>query len=309
MKYKVLVVEPIHEEGLRVLREKGYEVVVATDIARDELLEMIGKFEVLIVRGRTKVDKEVIDAGRRLRLICRAGVGLDNIDVDYARRKGVEVINTPEATSIAVAELVFGLLLCLYRRIYDAVRGMKEGVWLKRKLSGFELYGKTMGIIGLGRIGSEVAKRAKAFGMHVIGYRRHRLLETAKRLGIEPAKSIDYLLERSDIVSLHVPLTKETYHMIGERELRIMKPTAVLINTSRGAVVDTKALLRALREGWISGAALDVLEHEPPKESWEWELVRLPNVVVTPHIGAQTIEAQRRVSLELAHKIISLLEG
>jgi len=231
---------------------------------------------------------------------------LDNIDVEKAKERGILVINTPTALSISVAELTIGLIIMLARNLFTACESMKRGLWLKHKLRGFELYEKTLGIIGLGSIGSEVAKRAKALGMRVLGYRRTRLLETAKRLGIT-ACSFERLLKESDFITIHVPLTPETFHMIGEKEIALMKDGVFLINTSRGAVVDGKSLLEALEIGKIAGAALDVFEHEPPREDWEFRLIRHPRVVATPHIGSMTIEAQRRASLMLVEKIIKVL--
>jgi len=302
---RVLVTDPVHEDGIRMLVNEGFHVDLKYGIGHEALKSIIGSYDVLIVRSRTKVTREVIYNASKLKVIGRAGVGLDNIDLKAAKERGIKVLSTPEAPSVAVAELVFGLILALARRITICDRGLKEGKWLKHEAMGFELKGKTLGIIGLGRIGREVAVRARAFGMNVIYYDIYRPPpEVEEKLGVKFMEFRE-LLSKSDIITIHVPLTPETRHMIGEREFSIMKSSAILVNTSRGAVVDTKALLNALKNGRIAGACLDVYEHEPPRESWEIELIKLPNVVATPHIGAMTIEAQRTASTLLAEKIIN----
>jgi len=305
----VLITEPIHRDGVELLSSKGFNVRYLPDIPKDELLAIIEGYEALIVRGRTKVDKEVIERAERLRIIVRAGVGLDNIDLEIANERGIIVRNTPSAPSRAVAELTVGLILSVLRGIPHGDLSMKQGEWIKRRLIGGELYGRIVGIIGFGRIGREVAKLVKCFGAKVLAYDVIDISESARELGVNVAESLEELLSKSDIVSIHVPLTPKTHHMINEEKLKLMKKGSILVNTSRGAVVNTRALLKALREGWISGAALDVLEHEPPREPWEKELVSLSNVVVTPHIGAQTVEAQRRASIEAAEIIIEFFEG
>lgn len=306
---KILVTDPIHEEGLKMLCDAGFQVDLAYGISVDELVEKIKDYDVVIVRSRTKVTREVIEAGEKLKVIGRAGVGLDNIDLKAAEKHGVKVLSSPEAPTIAVAELVFGLLLSLSRKISYCDRMMKEGKWVKREALGFELKSKILGIIGLGRIGREVAVRARAFDMKVVYYDVYRpSSEIEESLGVEFREFSD-LLRESDIITIHVPLLPQTYHLIGEKEFALMKDGVILVNTSRGAVVDTKALLEALKSGKVAGACLDVFEHEPPAEDWELELIKLPNVIATPHIGAMTIEAQRKASVILANKIISLFKG
>ena len=302
---KVLVCDPIHEDGIKILKDAGFEIDISPEISYEELKGKVRDYDVLVVRSRTKVTREIIEAGEKLKVVGRAGAGIDNIDVEAAKEKGVKVLNTPEAPAIAVAELTIGLLLSLARQIPRADSSMKEGRWAKKEFRGWQLNGKTLGVIGLGHIGEKVARLAKAFGMKIlITKRTPPSPEILKELEAEFV-SLDELLRRSDVVSLHVPLTPQTYHMIGDREIRLMKDGAFLINTSRGAVVDEKALLNALKSGKLGGAALDVYEVEPPKD---YSLMKLPNVVCTPHIGAQTVEAQRAASTLLAQKIVNALK-
>jgi len=295
---KILVTDPIHEDGIEMLERVG-EVDVSTGLTTKQLLEEIKGYNVLVVRSATKVTKDVIEAGRKLKIIARAGAGLDNIDVQAASARGIELINAPEAPTIAVAELVIGLMLSWARQLPRADAGTKQGRWEKTQLMGSELRGKTLGIIGTGRIGRAVGYRAKAFLMNLLAFDIGRSAEFAERTEARYV-DLDTLLRESDFVTLHVPLLPETHHMIGRRELELMKPTAVLINTSRGEVVDEAALADALRKGKIAGACLDVYEREPPRDS---PLLKLPNVILTPHIGASTIEAQREAAVLVAEKI------
>ncbi|HID91371.1 TPA: hydroxyacid dehydrogenase [Candidatus Bathyarchaeota archaeon] len=304
---KVLVCDPIHEDGIRMLRAAKLQVDCRAGISHDELLRVVEDYDAIIVRSRTKVGKDVLRAAKGLKVIGRAGVGVDNIDVEEAIKHGIEVETSSSAPIASVAELVFGLMIGLARSIPRADRLMKEGKWAKKELMGTQLQGKTIGIVGLGRIGRAVGKRARAFGMRVLVRTRHpnRKMDALRELDAEVV-SLEELLRRSDFVTLHVPLTEETYHMIGEGELRLMKRTAYLINTSRGGVVDTRALIEALRGGWIAGAALDVYEKEPPDDP---ALVGMPNVICTPHIGSQTVEAQRACATIIAKKVIEALRG
>lgn len=304
-KAKVLVCDPIHEEGIGKLRDAGFEVDVNTTISHEQLKDVVSNYDALVVRSRTKVTKEIIEAGKRLKTIGRAGVGLDNIDLETAKKKGITVLNTPEAPAEAVAELTVGLIISLARHIALADQAMKKEEWLKKKLRGWELRGKTLGVIGLGNIGEKVARVAKAFGMKIL---------ITKRTPPEPELlrelegefiSLSELLQRSDVVTIHVPLTPQTRHLIGAKELQLMKDGAFLINTSRGAILDEKALVEALQSGKLGGAALDVYETEP---TINIALTRLPNVVCTCHIGAQTKEAQRAAATLIAEKIINFLK-
>lgn len=306
---KILVADEISNEGIEILRKAGFIVDLNFDISYDDLKRVIENYDGLIVRSRTKVDRSIIEAGSNLRFIGRAGVGLDNIDVKAAEERNIVVFNTPEAPSASVSELFFGLLLSLIRKISICDKLMKMGEWPKRHAMGFELRGKTLGIIGFGRIGREVAKRAKAFEMRVIYYDIIRPDTSVEReLGVQ-YMDLDDLLRNSDIVTIHLPLTPQTYHLINEDKLKIMKKGAILVNTSRGAIIDSKALLSYLKNGHLHGACLDVFENEPPKEPWEKELISLENVVATPHIGSMTIEAQDRAAVILANKIIEFFKG
>ncbi len=304
-KRKVLVCDLIHEEGLKNMRKAGFEVDANPTIDSETLEKIVADYEALIVRSRTKVTRQIIEAGTRLKAIGRAGAGLDNIDVEAAKKKGIVVLNTPEALANAVAELTVGLLISLARSISLADRTMKEGKWIKKELTGWQLKGKTLGTIGLGNIGERVARVSKAFGMNILITKRtpptQELLEELAAKFV----SLEELLRQSDVITLHVPLTLETHHMIGARELELVKDGAFLINTSRGAIVDEKALLEALRSGKLGGAALDVYEVEPPKDL---ELIKLPNVVCTAHIGAQTREAQKEAGTMIAEKVVNLLK-
>ena len=296
---RVLVCDPIHDDGIKILREAGYIVDLRTSITASELAEAVGDFDAIVVRSRTKVTEQVLEAGKRLKAVARAGVGLDNIDLNTAKRLGINVVNSPEAPSNAVAELVLGLMLSLARRIPEADYSMKKGKWIKKQLTGIELKGKTLGIIGFGRIGSQLAKKAGALEMRVLTARR--------TLGGEAgadAVDLDELLRSSDFVTVHVPLLPQTKHMIGTEEIDAMKDGAYLINVARGGVIDEEALRKALVSGKLAGAALDVYEEEPPRDL---SLTGLQNVVSLPHIGAATVEAQRANSTVVAEKLIEIL--
>jgi len=305
---KILVTDPLHPDGIRMLKDAGFEVVEQPDISYEELKKKIKEFNVLVVRSRTKVTKEIIDSAEKLVLIARAGVGLDNIDVKAAQEKGIVVMNAPEAPTYSVAELVIGLMISVLRGIPRGDTALKNGKWIKKQLLGRELNGKTLGIVGFGRIGQEVARRALAFNMKVLAYDViGELAKKAKELGVEfvgtTREALNKLLKESDIITLHVPLLPSTRHMIGKEEISLMKRGAVIINTSRGGIIDEEALYDALKEGRIAAAALDVFENEPPT-GISLKLVQLPNVVATPHIGASTEEAQRKAATIIAQKII-----
>jgi len=301
---KILVCDPIDDEGIKKLERAGFIVHVKPTITPDELKKTVHNYDVVIVRSRTKVTKEILEAGTQLKAVGRAGAGLDNIDVEAAQKKGLKILNTPEAPAEAVAELTLGLMLSLARNIPNADRAIKEGRWIKKELMGWELRGKTLGTIGLGNIGERVARLAKAFGMKILITKRTPPDSALLRELEAEFVPLQTLLSRSDIVTIHIPYTPQTHHMISEKELSLMKKGAYIINTSRGAIIEEKALLSALQSGRLGGAALDVFEAEPPTD---WTLMQLPNVVCTPHIGAQTEEAQKTASVLLAEKIISSL--
>ncbi len=298
--------DPIHDEGVRMLMEAGFDVDLETSITGPELVERVKDFDAIVVRSRTKVTRKVIEASGRLRAVARAGVGLDNVDLEAAKERGVEVLNSPEAPSNAVAELVLGLMLSLARRIPLGDASMKRGEWIKRRLTGFELEGKTLGIVGFGRIGYNLARKAKAMGMRVVTDASiEKLMRFVEETGAESVPMED-LLKESDFVSIHVPLRPQTRHMIGARELETMKDGAYLINTARGGVVDEDALREALVRGKLAGAALDVFEIEPPEDT---SLTGLENLIALPHIGAATVEAQAANSTIVAEKLIKLFTG
>jgi len=290
---KILVADSLAPEALDELKSiPDFEVTLKTGMDEGELVKTIPDFNAAVVRGATKMTKNVIDAASNLELIVRAGIGLDNIDVAAAKGKGIQVANTPAATSISVAEHTFGLMLAAVRNHGKANLSMKEHKWEKKTLSGTELYGKTLGIIGIGRIGQEVAKRAIAFGMRVIAY---DIIEVETSLDVEQV-SMDELLSQADIITFHLPLTEKTKHMISDEEFEKMKAGVILINASRGGTVDENALLRALESEKVRAAALDVFEKEPPDD---FSLIDHPNVIATPHIGAAAKEGQKRAGMEV----------
>lgn len=291
---KVLIADPITKTAIVELKRCGVEVDDLSSLPKEELIGKVKGYNCMIVRSATKVRKEMIDSMDKMKLIIRGGVGIDNIDVSYAKEKGIKVMNTPAASSISVAELVLTHMLALSRHIVKGTVGIKEGKWEKKVLKGVELFGKTLGIIGLGRIGKELAKRGKALGMKVIAYDPYITAE-----GVDMV-DLDTLLRDSDYISIHTPLTDETRHLIGRSAFEKMKKNAILVNCARGGIVDEDALIKALKIGKIAGAGLDVYEIEPPKVS---ELMELPNVTFTPHIGALTKGAQERIGEEVV-KII-----
>ncbi len=297
---RVLIADPLEESAVAKIRNAGLEVVTRNKDTDGPIEEQIKGFDCIVVRSATKVTKEVLAGADSLKLVVRAGVGLDNVDLDAAEEKGVKVLNTPEAPTASVAEMVLALMFSLARKVTAADSSMKDEKWEKKKLSGTELWQKTLGIIGFGRIGYEVAKRAIALDMKVLAHDVIDIEQICNDIGAERTDFED-LLKRSDYISLHVPLVPETRGMIGERELGLMKESAFLINTARGGVVDEKALLKALDENKIAGAGLDVFEEEPPVE---WKLAKHPNVVATPHLSSSTTEAQVRVGELTAEKVI-----
>jgi D-3-phosphoglycerate dehydrogenase len=301
MSVKILICDPIDIEGVEKLRREGFEVDVKSSIKQAELEKVVAGYDALVVRSRTKVTKQLMEKGGHLKVVGRVGAGVDNIDSEAAKKRGIAVLNTPEAPSDSVAELTIGLMLTIARRISFADRSMKDGKWVKKELEGSLLNGKTLGLIGLGNIGAKVAKIAKALGMKIVVFKRtppsRELLELLEAEFVP----LGELLRRSDVVSIHIPLTDQTAGLIREKELSLMKKGAILVNTSRGGIVDEDALLKALKSGRLGGAGLDVYCVEPSKN---FELVQLLNVVCTPHIGAQTEEAQKAASVLLAEKIV-----
>jgi D-3-phosphoglycerate dehydrogenase / 2-oxoglutarate reductase len=302
--YNILIADGLEENGQAILYSEA-RVDDRTGISADELKKIIPEYDALIVRSRTKVTPQLLDVAGRLKVVGRAGVGVDNIDLGAAREHGVTVVNSPTATSLAVVELTLGLMLALAREIPRGDAGIKRGGWLKKELNGIELYGKTLGIIGVGRIGAQVCPRAAAFGMKVLGYDAHNTTDAIEGCGAEPV-GLDELYARSDFISLHLPLTDETRSMIGEQAFGRMKRGVYLVNVARGGIVDELALLKALESGQVRGVALDVFATEPPGVN---ELVLHPRVIATPHIGAQTEEAQFRAAEDIATEILAALRG
>lgn len=298
---KVLICDPTDSEALDAISAAGIEVVNKPDVTPDELMEIIGDYDGMVVRSRTKVREPLIDKAERLKVIVRGGVGLDNIDVSYARSKGIAVLNTPAASSDSVAELTIGYLFALARDIPQMTLSMKEGKWEKKKFKGTEIAGKTLGLIGFGRIGEATGKRAHALGMKVIFYRR-----TSVDVPYADQVSLDDLLAESDYVSLHVPHTEETHHLVNAEAIEKMKQGVYLVNCGRGGTVDEDALYEAIVAGKVAGAALDVFETEPAQGH---KLFTLAQVIGSPHVGAATKEAQGRVGAEVAEKIIEFFNA
>lgn len=301
-KIHVLVSDPISEDGLKLLEGKVV-LEVAHKLSLDDLKKKVSLVDGLVVRSETKVTQEVIDAATCLKVIARAGVGTDNIDVETATRKGIVVINSPEGNTVSAAEHTLAMLLALVRRIPQAHQSLISGEWKRSTFTGVELYKKTIGVIGLGKIGRAVAERAKGFQMRVIAYDPFLTLQYGREAGIEFVRLQD-LLKESDVVTIHVPLTKESANLIGEKEFSMMKKNALLINCARGGIVDEDALYKFLINGNLGGAALDVFAKEPPVNS---PLLELPNVVVTPHLAASTKEAQVKVAVDVVEQLLDLL--
>jgi D-3-phosphoglycerate dehydrogenase / 2-oxoglutarate reductase len=302
--WKILITDGLEENGLRILREHA-EVDDISNVSSEQLLEIIGDYDALIVRGRTKVTADVFAAGRRLKAVGRAGVGIDNIDIAAANKHGVTVVNSPLATTLAVAEHTLAMMMALSRFIPQADSSIKSGQWLKKELMGIEINGKTLGVIGMGNIGSKVTQLANTLGMEILGYDPLISARDIRERGAQPV-SLNDLCSRSDFITLHIPLSLETRGMINGQAFGLMKRGVRLVCTARGGIIDETALLGALESGQVAGAALDVFSKEPPGMS---VLVTHPNVIATPHIGAQTKEAQARASQDIATEILATLNG
>lgn len=302
---KIIVTEQIADKGIACLRESA-EVDLRYGIEREELLACIGEYDGLIVRSVTRVDEELLQQAVRLKAVGRAGNGIDNIDVDSATRHGVIVVNCPEGNSIAAAEHTVGMLLAVCRNIPQATAFLKAGNWGRKQFEGVELHNKTVGIIGLGRIGGLVATRLRGFGMKIMAYDPYITRERFERFAAERAEHLEELLRAADFITVHTPRTEETIGMIGAAELAMVKPTVRLVNCARGGIYDEQALYEALESGRIAGAALDVFVCEP---SYGNPLFRLPNVVVTAHMGASTIEAQDNIGMSIAEQVITAIRG
>jgi len=302
----VLICDQVSSTLKEILEKNGLKVTYEPEITPEQIAEKIGTFEVVVVRSRTKMTRELVEKANKCQVIARVGVGLDNIDQEAAKEKNIKVINAVEGAITAVAELVIGLMLSMAREIPRADREIRNGNWIKKELMGTELKGKYLGIVGLGNIGKRLGRLARALNMNIIGYDVVPIDdEFSKEVGLMKA-DLDTLLTSADYVSFHVPLLDSTHHMINAEKLKMMKNTARIINTSRGGVIDEEALYNSLKDGSLAGAALDVFEVEPATEN---KLITLPNFIATPHIGAQTKEAQLLAANIIAEKIIQILRG
>lgn len=296
---RIHVNDPLDKSATERLMNSGYNVT-SEHLEKEDLIKEIPNIDVLVVRSATKVTADIIEAGKNLKIIARAGTGLDNVDVEKAKEKGIKVINTPGANGISVAELAIGLMISCARHIAKGTTDLKNGEWTKKQLKGHELYKRTVGIIGFGNIGREVAKRLLAFDMRVLAYDPF-VKETDMNVEIV---DLDTIFKESDFITIHVPLTNETKHLVSKDAFEKMKDGVILINAARGGVVDEEALYNALVSGKVYAAGLDVFEVEPPTDELRKKLLELPNVVATPHIGASTVEAQLRVGQIIVDKIL-----
>lgn len=296
MTYKVLISDKIFDEGIKLLEEQGYQITKAWDTPKNELPKIIGDYDAIIIRSATKVKGELLQNAKNLKVIGRAGEGLDNVDVEKARTMGIAVVNTPHVSYLGVAELAIGHLLAMARGIVEGTQTLREGKWIKEELIGVEVNGKTLGLIGCGYIGKTVERLAISLGMKVL---------VVEECAYDRFIPIDDMLPEADFITIHVPLTPRTRHMVSTKEFNMMKDGVMIVDCSRGGVVDQEALYQALLSGKVKAAALDVFEEEPPKNS---KLLTLKNVIATPHIGAQTQEAQLKASILIAKKVIETLE-
>ncbi|MGG1660988.1 phosphoglycerate dehydrogenase [Brevibacillus sp. NRS-1366] len=303
--FKVLVSDPISDFGLQQLtRAEDVEVAKITGLSEEELISVIHSYDALLVRSQTTLTKRIIEAGVRLKVIGRAGVGVDNIDLDAATSRGIVVVNAPDGNTVTTCEHTFAMMMSLARHIPQAYAKTVDGQWDRKSFLGVELRNKTLGVLGLGRIGIELAKRAAAFGMTVIGYDPFLSEERASNLGIKLA-TVDTIIRTADFITVHTPLTNETHHMIAKPQFDVMKRGMRIINCARGGIIDESALVEALDEGIVAGAAFDVFEHEPP--SPDHPFLRHPKIIVTPHLGASTVEAQENVAVDVSEQVIHIL--
>lgn len=303
---KILFLDALNAKGIELLkRQEALDIILKPKMGHGELLAEIDNYDGVVVRSSSEFTRDLIARATRLKVICRAGIGVDNIDVDAATKQGIVVMNCPEANTVTTAEHALSLIMALARNIPQAAQSMKEGKWEKNKFTGVELYNKTLGVIGLGRIGSILCKKAKALEMNVIGYDPYISIDAAAKIGVEPV-DFDKLLGRSDFISLHVPRTPETRRMIGAEQFEKMKDGVRIINCARGGLIDEKQLYEAIRAGKVSGAALDVFEQEPPVGN---PLLSLDQVICTPHLGAATSEAHEKVSLLVADQLMGFFLG
>lgn len=300
---RVLVCDDLAQEGIDILKQE-FDVDVKTKLSEDEIVEIIPNYDAVVVRSATKITKRIIE-NSNLKVIGRAGVGVDNIDVEFATKKGILVVNAPEGNTIAASEHTIALLMAAARNIPAAVMSLKNKKWDRKKFMGIELRGKTLGVVGLGRIGKDVAKKAIGLGMNIIAYDPYVIKEHVENINIK-VTDLETVLKESDFITFHVPVTKSTYHMIDKERIDMMKDGVIIINCARGGIIDENALYEGLVSGKIAACALDVFENEPPLDS---PLIDLPNVIATPHLGASTAEAQVNVAIDVAQDIIRALKG
>ncbi|MGD3161291.1 phosphoglycerate dehydrogenase [Staphylococcus capitis] len=304
MSHKILVSDPISEEGLKSLLDNNeFEVDIQTDLSEEELINIIGNYEGLIVRSQTQVTDKIINSASRLKVIARAGVGVDNIDIEAATLKGILVINAPDGNTISATEHSIAMILAMARNIPQAHQSLRNKEWNRKAFRGVELYGKTLGVIGAGRIGLGVAKRAQSFGMKILAFDPYLTEDKAKSLDIQNA-TVDEIAEQADFVTVHTPLTPKTRGIVGESFFNKAKPNLQIINVARGGIIDEEALIHALDNNLIDRAAIDVFEHEPPTDSL---LISHDKIIVTPHLGASTVEAQEKVAVSVSEEIVDIL--
>lgn len=305
--YKILIADKLAQDGVDVLNGiDGVEPVVKTGMSEDELVACIGEYDGIIIRSATTVNKRVIDAATKLKGVARAGVGVDNIDIPEATKRGIIVMNTPGGNTLSAAEHTMALMLSLSRNVVPACNSLKDGAWDRKKYMGNQLNNKTLGVIGMGRIGMAVVKMALGFGMKILGYDPFAVPKEAEELGIEVVSDLDEIYKRSDFISLHIPRTEQTIDMIGAEQFKMMKPTARIVNCARGGIINEDAMYDALEAGTIAGGALDVFPKEPPENT---RFSQVANCLVTPHLGASTEEAQVEVAVEAAQILADAISG
>jgi D-3-phosphoglycerate dehydrogenase len=303
--YKVLVSDPISDMGIQLLYDAAdVEVDKKTGLSEDELIAIIGEYDALLVRSQTKVTEKIMNAGTQLKVIGRAGVGVDNIDLEAATKRGIVVINAPDGNTIATCEHTFAMMMAVARSIPQAYKKTVGGEWDRKTFVGVELRNKVLGILGMGRIGSEVAKRAKVFGMEVIGYDPFLTEERAEKIGVKLG-TVNEIAAKADFITVHTPLTNETRHLIGKPQFDLMKQGIRIINCARGGIIDELALADAVNQGIVAGAAFDVFEVEPPEA--DHPFLNNPKIIVTPHLGASTIEAQENVAIDVSEEVLHIL--
>ncbi|AWR98317.1 3-phosphoglycerate dehydrogenase [Acidianus sulfidivorans JP7] len=303
--FKILITDPVADVMIKTLKEKGLNVDYQPEITKQDLLKIINNYDAIVVRSRTKVDKEIIEKATKLKIIARAGIGLDNIDTEAAEQKGIKIVYAPGASTDSAVEITLGLMVAGARKMYTSMTLAKSGIF--KKLEGLELAGKTLGIIGFGRIGTKLGIIAKAMGMNVLAYDVIDVSERANKLGIKQV-SLEDLVKQSDVISLHVTVSKNAKPILDERMFELMKDNVIIVNTSRAVAVDGQALLKYIKSGKVFAYAADVFWHEPPKEEWEFELLKHERVTITTHIGAQTKEAQYRVAVTTTENLINAIK-